>query len=179
MSNPLHMLARGAPLATLLAVAVTTTAIAQNGKLTRKDLLVTSEWLATQLDNPKLVLFHIGEKPEYEAGHIPGARFLELQDVSSPMTMDTTKLALEMLPPDELRHALEQLGISDDSRIVVYYGQDWVSPATRIVFTLDHAGLGSRTSLLDGGMQAWIAAGNAVTKEKPTLAAGRLSPLRT
>ena len=37
------------------------------------------------------------------------------------------------------------LGISDNSRIVVYYGKDWVTPSTRVVFTLDYAGLGSRT----------------------------------
>jgi thiosulfate/3-mercaptopyruvate sulfurtransferase len=177
MSNRLRTLARGAPLATLLVAFVTTTAVGQDGKLTRKDLLVTSEWLATQLENPKLVLFHIGVKPEYDAGHIPGARFLELHDVSSPMTMDTTKLALEMLTPDELRHQLEQLGISDDSRVVVYYGNDWLSPSTRVLLTLQYAGLGNRVSLLDGGMPEWKKQNRPITTAVPAAPKpGKLTP---
>ena len=103
MLDRLRPLTRGAPVLIALLATTVATAAAQNttptGKLSRNDLLVTSDWLATQLKNPQLVLLHVGEKPEYDAGHIPGARFLELHDVSSPMTMDTTKLALEMLAP--------------------------------------------------------------------------------
>ena len=38
--------------------------------------------------------------------------------------------------------------------MIVYYGNDWVTPSTRVIFTLDYAGLGNQSSLLDGGMQA-------------------------
>jgi thiosulfate/3-mercaptopyruvate sulfurtransferase len=150
----------------LLTTAAAGTA-AQDGKLTRNDLLVTSDWLATQLRNPKLVLLHLGEKREYDAGHITGARFLDLHDVSSPMTMDTTTLALEMPPADQLRHNLEQLGISDDSRVVVYFGSDWLSPTTRALLTLQYAGLGSRASVLDGGMPEWKKGNRPVTTDVP------------
>jgi len=170
MLNELRTLARGASVSIALLGTVSATTAAQTGKLTRSDLLVTSDWLATQLKDPKLVLFHIGEKPEYDAGHIPGARFLELQDVSSPMTRDTTKLALEMLPADQLRQRLEQLGISDDSRIVIYYGNDWVSPSTRTLLTLQYAGLGARASILDGGLPEWKKGNRAVTTDVPAVA---------
>jgi thiosulfate/3-mercaptopyruvate sulfurtransferase len=176
MLNELRTLARGASVSIALLGTVGATAAAQNGKLTRNDLLVTSDWLATQLKNPKLVLFHIGEKPEYDAGHIPGARFLELHDISSPMTSDTTKLALEMLPADQLRQRLEQLGISDDSRIVIYYGKDWVSPSTRTLLTLQYAGLGAHASILDGGLPEWKKGNRTVTTDVPPAATpGRLT----
>ena len=145
------------------------------GKLSRADLLVTSDWLATQLKNPKLVLLHVGEKPEYEAGHIPGAQFLQLRDISTPMTRDTTVLALEMPAADELRQRLERLGISDDSRIVIYYGNDWVSPSTRALLTLQYMGLGARASLLDGGLPAWKKGGHPVTTDVPTPRTGTLT----
>ena len=145
------------------------------GKLSRADLLVTSDWLATQLKNPKLVLLHVGEKPEYEAGHIPGAQFLQLRDISTPMTRDTTALALEMPAADELRQRLERLGISDDSRIVIYYGNDWVSPSTRALLTLQYMGLGARASLLDGGLPAWKKGGHPVTTDVPTSRTGTLT----
>ncbi|HUQ83209.1 MAG TPA: rhodanese-like domain-containing protein [Gemmatimonadaceae bacterium] len=155
MSNLLRRLVRRASLATACGAMLVGTAAAQSGKPTRSEILVTSDWLATQLANPKLVLLHIGERPEYDAGHIPGARFVELRDISTPPSRDTTQLALEMLPADQLRERLEQLGISDDSRVIVYYGNDWVSPSTRAILTLQYAGLGANASLLDGGMQEW------------------------
>ncbi len=177
MSTSIRTLVRGAPLAVALASVIAGRVGAQNGKLTRADLLVSSDWLAKELKNPKLVLFHVGEKPEYEAGHIPGARFLELHEISSPMTRDTTKLALEMLPPDELRQSLEKLGISDDSRVVIYYGNDWVSPSTRVLLTLQYAGLGNRASLLDGGMQEWKKGDRPLTTAVPPAPKpGKLTP---
>jgi len=45
-----------------------------------------------------------------------------------------TGLILEMPPADELRKKLEVLGISDNSRVIVYYGKDWVSPTTRVLW---------------------------------------------
>jgi thiosulfate/3-mercaptopyruvate sulfurtransferase len=167
MSNQFRTLVRRASLCVALLATAAASAPAQYGKPTRADLLVTSDWLATQLQNPKLVLLHVGEKPEYDAGHIPGARFLELRDISSPMTMDTTMLALEMQSPDHLRQSLEQLGISDDSRVVIYYGNDWVSPSTRALLTLQYAGLGSRASILDGGLPEWKKGNHPVTAAVP------------
>ena len=139
-------------------------------------LVVDSKWLAAHLQDRDLVLLHLGEKPEYDAGHIPGARFLSLMDIvvdgrpSGP--------SFEMPTAEDLRARLQALGISDDSRVVVYYGKDWVSPSTRVVFTLDHAGLGDRVSLLDGGMQKWKADGNALATDIPPAKAGKLSPLK-
>src|SRR5262249_35754388 len=52
-------------------------------------------------------------------------------------------------------------------------------PSTRVVFTLDYAGLGARTVLLDGGQAAWVKAGGAVTREVPAPRTGHLSPLQT
>lgn len=143
----------------------------------RESLVVNSTWLASHLHDPNLVLLHVGDKDGYDAGHIPGARFVSMDDVSvSEHTHDG--LMLEMPPVEDLRKKLEALGISDDSRVVVYYGADWVSPTTRIVLTLDYAGLGAHTSLLDGGQSAWVAGGGAVTKDVPAAKSGKLAELK-
>lgn len=144
----------------------------------RDALLVDAGWLSTHLRDPDLVLLHVGDDDEYRKAHIPGARFVTMDDLSlSEHTRDG--LMLEMPPDDDLRARLEKLGISDDSRIVVYYGKDWVSPSTRIVFTLQYAGLGERTSLLDGGMSAWTKQGGAVSREVPPAKPGKLAALKT
>lgn len=143
----------------------------------RDAMVVNTAWLAAHINDPKLVLLHVGDKKEYDAKHILGARFVSLQDIS--ISDHTGKgLMLEMPPADDLRTRLENLGISDDSRVVVYYGNDWISPSTRVIFTLDYAGLGDRASLLDGGMGAWTRAGNATTDVVPPAKKGTLSALR-
>jgi thiosulfate/3-mercaptopyruvate sulfurtransferase len=144
----------------------------------RDAMVVDAGWLRAHLHDANLVLLHVGDKAEYDAKHIPGAVLVSLKDIS--ISDHTGKgLMLEMPPADELRKDLEALGISDASRVVVYYGKDWVSPSTRIIFTLDYAGLGARASLLDGGMPAWIEAGNDTTNAVPAVKKGSLSsPLK-
>jgi thiosulfate/3-mercaptopyruvate sulfurtransferase len=143
----------------------------------RESLVVTDVWLAKHLNDPDLVLLHIGDKAEYEAGHIAGARLAAMSDVS--VSEHSLKgLILEMPPAEDLRKDIAALGISDNSRVVIYYGKDWVSPTTRIIYTLDYAGLGSRVSLLDGGMGAWVRNGGAVTKVIPPPKTGTLAPLK-
>lgn len=141
-------------------------------------LVISPADLARQLGDPELVLLHVGDRADYDAGHISGARFVALADLSVS-DRSATGLALEMPPADVLRQRLAGLGISDRSRVVVYYGKDWISPTTRVVFTLDYAGLGGRTSLLDGGQPAWVREGHSVTTDVPPAREGQLSPLRT
>lgn len=125
------------------------------------DLLVTPDSLKASLNDPKLVLFHVGPKPDFDKEHIPGARLIAGADLAFPRAEGA--LILQLLPPDALRDKLQSFGVSDDSRIVVYFGADWVSPATRVLFSLDAAGLGDRVSFLDGGLNGWKASGGAVT----------------
>ena len=143
----------------------------------RAQLLVVPSDVAAHLRDPALVLLHVGERPEYDREHLPGARFLSLRDIST--APDAAGPPLEMLDPAVLRQRLEQLGISDDSRIVVYFGRDWVTPATRVLLTLDWIGLGDRASLLDGGMPRWRAEGHPLTAELPSVKPGRISPRPT
>lgn len=142
----------------------------------RDQLVVNARWLNDHLKDPSLVLLHIGEKPKYDAAHIAGARFVDFHEFA--MGDSATTLTLELPPAEVLRAKLAALGISNDSRIVVYYGEDWVSPATRVMLTLDYAGFGNASSLLDGGMGAWKRAGYATTAEVTPAKPGNLSPLK-
>ncbi len=163
----------------ILSTCALASANAQATPATRAQLTVSSAWLADHLRDPDLVLLHVGDKAEYEKSHIPGARYVEMKDVSNS-SMDHDKgLMLELMTADTLRAHLASLGVSDNSRIVVYYGNDWISPSTRIMLTLDHAGFGARSSLLDGGMNAWKAEGKTVTADATPAKTGQLSALKT
>ena len=173
-SRPRRSIARALLSTTAATLAIAASASAQSP---RERLLVTPAWLAAHLRDPDLVILHVGDPAEYARTHIPGARLVRLQDLSTPHRDGA--LMLEMPSVAELHDRLEALDISDNSRVVVYYGGDWVSPSTRVVFTLAYAGLGDRTSLLDGGMQAWTAERRPVTSALPAARRGRLSPLHT
>ena len=110
----------------------------------RDSLVVTADWLAQHLNDPGLVILQVGEKESYDSGHIPGAQFIVMDDLSIPMdhaAMKPTDLMLEMPDASRLRESLQQFGISDASRIVVYYSDEWLSPSTRVIYALDYAGL--------------------------------------
>jgi len=144
---------------------------------TAAPLLVDTAWLAQHLKDRDLVLLHAGPQKDYEAGHIPGARHIQMADVVKPMAhTDDREIMVELPEADQLRAKLAALGVSDDSRIVLYYSSDQVvSATTRILFTLDYLGLGERASLLNGGLPGWVAAGKPVTTEVATFAPGKLT----
>ncbi len=120
-------------------------------------MLVTADWLAQHQRDPNLVLMQIGPRPSYDSVHIAGAQFMSFEDFSAPR--DTTRPDLELPTPAFLDSVLEAKGVSDDSRIVLYSRTNGSPPTSRAYLTLVWAGLGSRTSILDGGLAAWRARG--------------------
>ncbi len=147
----------------------------------REPIVVTVDWLAQHYKDPGIVLLQVGEKAEYDKEHLPGARFIDLDDISLPHDMNDKKsLALEFPTPEALRATFAKYGISDNSHVIVYYGSDWITPTTRVIHTLNYIGLGDRTSLLDGGMGAWKKASHPVTDVVPAAAKpGTISAVKT
>jgi thiosulfate/3-mercaptopyruvate sulfurtransferase len=168
------------PSAVLLTLFVAFTSVA--AQPTRVDLLVSPVWLASHLNDANLVLLHVANsedgKRDYAKAHIPGARYLELDDISVSSMNHTDSLMLEMPTAEKLRSQLTALGISDDSRVIVYFADNDISPSTRVLLTLDYAGLGGRSSLLDGGLRAWTAAKHPLSSQPAKQTLGKLSPLR-
>jgi thiosulfate/3-mercaptopyruvate sulfurtransferase len=169
---------------TLLTVAASLTlaltaapALAQTApKSAAAPLLVDVDWVSQHLTERNLVLLHVGGP--FASQHIPGARTVSEEDLSLPHDHSKmTDLMLEMPPIDVLLAKVSALGISNDSRIVVYAGANGATPsATRVILTLDYVGLGDRTSLLNGGFSAWTRAGKAVSTDTPRPAQGTLTP---
>ena len=139
---------------------------------TRPEMLVSSDWLSGHLTDPKVVLVHVSAtRAAYDAGHIPGARFLPQGDIA--VTREGVHNELADVPV--LEKVFEGLGISNDTRVIVYSDAS-VLPATRAYFTLDYLGHGDRTALLDGGLEKWRAEGRPLTKELPAVVSGHFTP---
>ena len=79
--------------------------------------LVSTQWLSEHLNDPSVVVVHLANaRRDYLPGHIPGARFLWVQDIAP----STPELNTELPRLATLDSLLESLGVSDDSRVVVY-----------------------------------------------------------
>ncbi|MFN2576396.1 MAG: sulfurtransferase [Pyrinomonadaceae bacterium] len=147
-------------------------AAAQTSKV-NDSMIVTTDWLSKHLNDNSLVLLHVGDRAEYDAAHIPGAQFIQLANLSTPRGQG---LILELPPVDQLQTVFEKLGLTDKSRIVIYFGKDWVTPTARVYFTLDYLGFGDRTSILDGGLPAWRAEQRPLTPEGKPPKQGHFTP---
>jgi thiosulfate/3-mercaptopyruvate sulfurtransferase len=136
--------------------------------------IVTVEWLSQNAADSTIVSIHVGSEAVFNERHIPGARYLSFADFAV-RNDSASGFRNELPPPDVMRERLEALGVSDDSKIVVYSDNERTLFATRLLFTLDHLGLGEQSFLLNGGLVAWEAAGNPVTADLPDTRPGSLS----
>lgn len=126
-------------------------------------MLVSTDWLANHLGALDLVVVHVSKKRDsYEAGHIPGARFLSWDEIS----MERDGVQNELRPAQELTQIVRRLGIGTTNRVVLY-DDEFGIPAARAYVTLDYLGLGDRTALLDGQLNKWKAEGHKLTTAVP------------
>jgi thiosulfate/3-mercaptopyruvate sulfurtransferase len=138
----------------------------------RAHMLVSTEWLAKYLKDPKVVVLHVArEKSGYDAGHIPGARFLALSDIL--VTRDG--LPNELPPVEKLQQVFARLGVGDEARVVLY-GEMSGLMAARAYFTLDYLGFGDQAALLDGGLEKWKAEQREVSTAAPEVKAAKFTP---
>jgi thiosulfate/3-mercaptopyruvate sulfurtransferase len=139
----------------------------------RPQLLVSTDWLVDNLDRPNVVVLHFGTLANYNAGHIPGARFVNLSALQ-PTRNGVSSMLLE---DDQLRAAIQAAGVSTSDHVIVYGGV--ITAAARGFFILDYLGH-PRVSLLDGGIAAWRANGLPVSTQMETPPPGSMvTPTRS
>lgn len=139
----------------------------------RSEVLVSVQWLADHLQQPELAVLDatvllaaprfdgdyqaLSGHEGWQQAHIPGARHADLvndlHDAQASYSFALPTLA-------QLAQQLQRLGVDDQSEIVVYDRNDgfW---AARLWWMLRSVGLAAR--ILDGGLQAWGAAGHAIS----------------
>ncbi len=129
------------------------------------DPLIGTDWLATQLGAPDLVVFDAtkylpGEgkdgAAEFERGHIPGARFFDIDLVADPDTVMP-----HMVPsPGRFERLMGEFGVSNASR-VVFYDQKGIASSPRGWWMMGLFGH-DQAFVLDGGLPKWLREGRAV-----------------
>lgn len=134
--------------------------------------IVSAEWLMAECDKSDVKIvdatFFLPDhgrnaRQEFEAAHIPGAVFFDLEEV-----VDTGSDLPLMLPSAEkFASRAQSLGLGDGSRIIVYDNSPLRS-AARAWWMFQIFGA-YQVAMLDGGLDAWKAAGGALESGKPTV----------
>ena len=138
--------------------------------------VVSPDWLQERLDEPGLIIIDGSwylpaqgrdARAEFDAGHIPGAIFFDHDEVVEP----GINLPHALPSPRHFAQYAGSMGISSRDTIVVYDGPGFFS-APR-VWWMFHIMGAEKVYLLDGGLDAWKAAGRPLT-DQPTKTAGCL-----
>lgn len=160
---------RAVLLALLIIIAGCRGEAPSSGFDVRSDLLLSASELAEVLND--VTILHVGrDSTSYLQSHVPGAVFFPLSAVA--VNRDSM---LNVLPSvTEVEAAFEAAGVSDDRRVVLYGDMNGLA-AARAFFALDVIGH-QRKSLLDGGLAAWKAAGQPVSREVPVRRRGNITP---
>ncbi len=132
--------------------------------------LVSTEWLAAHLDDPDLRIIDASwhmpaagrdARAEYEAAHIPGARFFDIDAIA-----DSRSPLPHMAPQPELFISrLRAMGIGDGHQVVVYDNSD-IHSAARVWWLFRLMGK-TDVAMLDGGLSKWQAEGRPVEDMPP------------
>jgi thiosulfate/3-mercaptopyruvate sulfurtransferase len=142
------------------------------------EAIVSTAWLAANLGDPKLRIFDCSTyllyetgtgrpysiksgREDHDAGHIPGAGFL---DVQGELSDRAGRFNFTMPAPDDLAARLAARGIGDGTRVVLYSRKtpQW---ATRVWWMMRAIGF-DNAAILDGGIDAWVAEGRPLSTDE-------------
>ena len=136
------------------------------------DPLVSTEWLAAELGKGDIRIVDAtlflpdhgrNARAEFEAAHIPGAVFMDLDEI-----VDSSSSLPHMLPsPEKFASRMQAMGLGDGSRIVVYDNSPLKSSA-RAWWMLNLFGA-HEVAILDGGFAKWQSEGRPVESGKPVV----------
>lgn len=134
--------------------------------------LVSTDWLAAHLKDPDLRVIDASwympdsgrdAQAEYDAAHIPGARFFDIDEIS-----DLRSELPHMAPPiDKFMSRMRAMGIGDGHQVVVYDGAGLYS-AARVWWLFRLMGK-TDIAVLDGGFPKWQAEGHPVEDLPPVV----------
>jgi thiosulfate/3-mercaptopyruvate sulfurtransferase len=126
---------------------------------TRETLLITPLELQPKLDSPNICIIDVRPAEDYARGHIPGAAHFDLFGLSLVDTTDAPLKAFMFM----IHHVLELRGVSE-AKEVIFYGVNSDMRAARGLWFLEYFGH-PNAKMLDGGFQAWKAAGAPTTTD--------------
>ena len=134
--------------------------------------LVSTEWLGAHLNDPDLRIldgsYYLADmgrnaREEYDAAHIPGARFFDIDEISDHRS-DLPHMAP---PPEKFVSRMRAMGVGDGHQVIVYDGAGLFS-AARVWWLFKLMGK-TDVAVLDGGLPKWLSEGREIEDMPPVM----------
>ena len=134
--------------------------------------LVSTDWLAAHLEDPDLRVLDASyylpgagrdAKAEYAEGHIPGARFFDIDEIADARSA----LPHMAAPVEKFMSRMRAMGVGDGHQVVVYDGAGIFS-AARVWWNFRLMGK-TDVAVLDGGLPKWRAEGREIEDMAPII----------
>ncbi|MBC2664009.1 3-mercaptopyruvate sulfurtransferase [Novosphingobium flavum] len=144
------------------------------------DSLVSTEWLANEIGASDLRIVdatkHLPEAgrdayAEYAEGHIPGAVFMNLEELVD----EQARIESTLPSAEKFSSRMQALGLGDGSRIVLY-DDSAIKTSARAWFMLARLFGAHNVAILDGGIAKWIAEGRPLAQGVETLRRRHFTP---
>jgi len=148
----------------MLAAMVISTMLA-GASYAHPEQLVDSEWVAAHAADPGVRIVDM-RRGGYEAGHVPGAVYLQpeaIRDANNPPTFLPTPAAFESM--------MARLGISNTTRVIAYDERGGIY-AARLWWILNAFGH-TNVALLNGGWIKWTAEQRPTATNAPSVPAAQ------
>lgn len=134
----------------------------ESKKESTADVLISTEWLADHLDDPKIKIIESNEDPLlYASGHIPGAFEVDwTRDLNDPVRRDyLDRIGFEAL--------MRRIGATEDTTLIFYGDKNnwWATYALWVFELFGH----TRSKILDGGRIKWQKEGRTLLREIPAV----------
>jgi thiosulfate/3-mercaptopyruvate sulfurtransferase len=134
--------------------------------------LVSTDWLAARVSDPDIRVIDASyylpamgrdARAEYQAGHIPGAVFFDIDAVADP----ANPLPHMAAPPAVFAAHMHAMGVGDDHQVIIYDGAGLFS-AARVWWNFRLMGK-INVAVLDGGLPKWVAEGRDISRQAPAM----------
>jgi thiosulfate/3-mercaptopyruvate sulfurtransferase len=139
------------------------------------ELLVETDWLATQLDDPHIRIVDCDPLDVYRRAHIKNAIGISVHHyIKQPGYAEDPRRYPLVAPPDTMQEVMARLGIGDD-HLVVTYDSNGCLWATRLWWVLNYYGH-TNVKVLNGGWKKWFDEGRPASIDSPALPPATFTP---
>lgn len=144
------------------ANAAVPTVVAAKAGYAFPDKLVTTTWVTENATKANVLVLDLRKKEDYDAGHIPGASWINTADLS---VTDKNGVKGQIAPAEKVASVFAAVGAKPDTTIVLYDASNNLS-SSRVLWVLEVYGH-KDVRMMDGTWTLWQSESKPATKDVP------------
>ncbi|MEW6739591.1 MAG: sulfurtransferase [Nitrospirota bacterium] len=139
------------------------------GKAESLDVLIKPSELSKIMGKPGVVIVEATEADIYKKSHIPGAVVLPISKIKMSIDKEYQRQTGLALRPEKVEEILGSIGISNDSRVIIYDSGTELDKGAGLAWTVFTVYGHNRAQILSGGKKRWEEERRPLTADAPVI----------